>query len=71
MCGAILEAAENICKLSAPTKKGSRKREHVALRIINLRKNNPESSNRVSGKEKWTSDAKTTSNNPLSSKLLL
>ena len=56
---------------SAPTKKGSRNREHVALRVINLREDNLESKNRASGKEKWTIDAKTTSNNPLSISLLV
>ena len=68
VCSAILEAAENIRELSAPTKKRSRKREHLALTIVNLREDNPESDDRA---EKWTTDAKTTSNNPLSSSLLL
>ena len=68
VCSAILEAAENIRELSAPTKKRSRKREHLALTIVNLREDNPESNDRA---EKWTTDAKTTSNNPLSSSLLL
>ena len=68
MCGEILKVAEYICKLSTPTKKGSWKREHLALTIVNLREDNPEYNNRP---EKWTTAAKTTSYNPFSNILLL
>ena len=63
-----LKAAENTHKLSTPTQKWSRKIEHLALTIVNLREDNTESNDRA---EKWTIDAKTTLNNPLSFSLLL